>query len=107
MLPRLLEVVGSSSTFEDVDGLTLLGLRAYGVSRSSAWLKRAMDMAGALIALTLLAPLFLLISLAVLMDSRGPIFFRQRRIGRAGHHFSMYKFRSMVPDADRHQGSAP
>ena len=47
VLPRLLEVIGSSSTFEDVDGLALLGVRQYGVSKSSACLKRLMDVTGA------------------------------------------------------------
>ena len=100
VLPRLLEVVGSSSTFEDVDGLTLLGVRHYGVSRSSALLKRLMDILGAGAALIVLAPLLLILALAVKLDSRGPVFFRQRRIGRKGEVFSMLKFRSMVSNAE-------
>ena len=100
VLPRLLEVVGSSSTFEDVDGLTLLGVRQYGVSKSSALLKRLMDVLGAAAALILLAPLLLILAVAVKLDSRGPVFFRQRRIGRKGEVFSMLKFRSMVTNAE-------
>ena len=100
VLPRLLEVVGSSSTFEDVDGLTLLGVRHYGVSKSSALLKRLMDVLGAGAALILLAPLLLILAVAVKLGSRGPVFFRQRRIGRRGEVFSMLKFRSMVQDAE-------
>lgn len=100
VLPRLLEVVGSSSTFEDVDGMTLLGVRQYGVSTSSRLLKRLMDIIGALIGILLLAPLLVVLAVAIKLDSRGPVFFRQRRIGRAGIEFEMLKFRSMVPDAD-------
>ncbi len=100
VLPRLLEVVGSSSTFEDVDGLTLLGVRHYGVSKSSAMLKRIMDLVGATAAVILLAPLLLMLAAAVKLDSRGPVFFRQRRIGRKGEVFSMLKFRSMVRNAE-------
>ena len=100
VLPRLLEVVGSSSTFEDVDGLTLLGVRHYGVSKSSALLKRLMDILGAGAVLILLAPLLLILAVAVKLGSRGPVFFRQRRIGRRGEVFSMLKFRSMVQDAE-------
>jgi exopolysaccharide biosynthesis polyprenyl glycosylphosphotransferase len=101
VLPRLLEVVGSSSTFEDVDGLTLLGVRQYGVlTTSSALLKRLMDIAGAAAGLVVLSPLLAMLALAVKVDSRGPLFFRQRRIGRQGRQFAMLKFRSMVPDAD-------
>jgi exopolysaccharide biosynthesis polyprenyl glycosylphosphotransferase len=105
VLPRLLEVVGSSSTFEDVDGLTLLGVRQYGVSKSSQCLKRLMDITGAAIGLALLAPLLLLLAIAVKLDSRGPVFFRQRRIGRRGAAFSMVKFRSMAKDADERKSN--
>jgi exopolysaccharide biosynthesis polyprenyl glycosylphosphotransferase len=100
VLPRLLEVVGSSSVFEDVDGMTLLGVRQYGVSKSSALLKRSMDLAGAAVVLLLFAPLFAMIAIAIKLGSRGPVFFRQRRIGRRGVVFSMIKFRSMVSNAD-------
>jgi exopolysaccharide biosynthesis polyprenyl glycosylphosphotransferase len=100
VLPRLLEVVGSSSTFEDVDGMTLLGVRQYGVSNSSAMLKRAMDVAGAAVGLIVLAPLMALLAVAIKLDSSGPVFFRQRRIGRHGETFSMLKYRSMVDNAE-------
>ena len=59
-----------------------------------------MDIFGAAVGLVLLAPLLLLLALAVKLDSRGPVFFRQRRIGRQGELFQMLKFRSMVEDAD-------
>ena len=100
VLPRLLEVVGSSSTFEDVDGLSLLGVRQYGVSQSSGSLKRAMDIVGSGIGLLILGPLLITLAIAVKLDSRGPVFFRQPRIGRHGGRFQMLKFRSMVPDAE-------
>jgi len=100
VLPRLLEVVGSSSTFEDVDGMTLLGVRQYGVSKSSQLLKRSMDIVGASICILLLAPLLAALAVAVKLDCPGPVFFRQRRIGRQGQRFEMMKFRSMVPGAE-------
>lgn len=101
VVPRLLEVVGSSSTFDEVDGMTLLGVRQFGLSTSSQLLKRSMDIAGASVALLLLGPLLVAIAIAVKLDSRGPVFFRQPRIGRRGQRFDMVKFRSMVRDADR------
>jgi exopolysaccharide biosynthesis polyprenyl glycosylphosphotransferase len=101
VVPRLLEVVGSSSTFDEVDGLTLLGVRQYGLAKSSEFLKRSMDLAGATCALFLLGPVLIVIAIAVKLDSRGPVFFRQPRIGRRGQRFDMVKFRSMVRDADR------
>ena len=61
--------------------------------------KRAFDLAGALIGLVLLAPLLLLIALWVKLDSRGPVLYRQQRVGRAGKPFTIYKFRTMAPRA--------
>ena len=101
VLPRLLEVVGSAATYDDIDGLPLLGVRRYGLSRSSDLLKRTVDVVGASLILLLLAPLFLLIAVAIKVDSPGPVFFRQRRIGRSSEGFDMLKFRSMVDGADQ------
>jgi exopolysaccharide biosynthesis polyprenyl glycosylphosphotransferase len=100
VLPRLLEVVGSSSTFDEVDGITLLGMRQYGLSKSSRFLKRIMDFCVALTALVLLAPLLIVLSIAIVLDSSGPVLFRQARIGRGGQRFDIFKFRSMVSNAD-------
>jgi lipopolysaccharide/colanic/teichoic acid biosynthesis glycosyltransferase len=72
--------------------------------RSRIWLaahlKRGVDVAGAAAALTLGAPLFAAIALAIKLSDGGPVLFRQIRVGRNGHPFVMYKFRSMVPDAE-------
>lgn len=100
VLPRLLEVVGSSSTFDEVDGISLLGVRPYGLARSSQLVKRAMDITVAGLGLLTLGPLFLMLTLAIKLDDGGPIFFGQRRIGRRGEDFCMLKFRSMVNGAD-------
>jgi len=100
VLPRLLEVVGSSSSFDDVNGMWLLGVRHFGLSRSSETLKRLTDVIGAGLLLVVLLPLFLMLALAVKLTSRGPVFFFQKRIGRKGEVFKMLKFRSMIVGAD-------
>jgi exopolysaccharide biosynthesis polyprenyl glycosylphosphotransferase len=100
VLPRLFEVVGSSVRFDDVDGLMLLGIPRYGLTKSSQLVKRSMDLAGAGIGLVLLSPLFLAIALAIKLNSQGRVFFRQIRIGRDGREFEMLKFRTMVAGAD-------
>jgi lipopolysaccharide/colanic/teichoic acid biosynthesis glycosyltransferase len=61
--------------------------------------KRAFDLLGAGLALLLLAPLMLAIAASIKLDSRGPVFFRQLRVGRHGVPFRIHKFRTMVPDA--------
>jgi exopolysaccharide biosynthesis polyprenyl glycosylphosphotransferase len=100
VLPRMFEVVGSAVEFDDVDGMTMLGVRRFGFSRSSRALKRIFDVAVGSIVLLLFSPLFVVISLAILLDSKGSILFGQVRVGRDGHHFRILKFRSMVADAD-------
>ena len=100
VLPRLLEVVGSTSTFDDIDGLWLLGVRQFGLARSSELIKRGADLVAAGGALLVLGPLFLMLTLAIKLDTDGPVFFRQSRIGRKGERFDMLKFRSMVADAE-------
>jgi exopolysaccharide biosynthesis polyprenyl glycosylphosphotransferase len=101
VLPRMLEVVGSAVEFEDVDGMTMLGVRPFGLSRSSRLLKRAFDVAATSVGLVALAPILALAAIAIRLDSKGPILFRQVRVGRDGRHFHIFKFRSMVQDADR------
>ena len=68
---------------------------------SSQAVKRAFDVVVSALVLTLLAPLFLLVAIAVKLDSPGPVFFRQDRVGRGGKHFKVFKFRTMV--AGRHR----
>ncbi|MBN8488002.1 MAG: sugar transferase [Burkholderiales bacterium] len=63
--------------------------------------KRLLDLVVSALSLLLLAPLMLLIALAIRMDSAGPVFFRQERVGRAGRLFRIHKFRTMRLDAEQ------
>jgi exopolysaccharide biosynthesis polyprenyl glycosylphosphotransferase len=100
VLPRMFEAVGSAVEFDDVDGMTMLGVRRFGLVRSSRLLKRGFDVILGSVALMLLAPLMAAVAVAIRLDSKGPVFFRQPRVGRDGSHFGIFKFRSMVTDAD-------
>jgi len=100
VLPRLLEVVGSSVEFDDLHGVTVMGVRRFELTRSSAAFKRAFDLLGASLGLLAVAPLLGVIALAIKLDDGGPVFFRQQRVGRHGKRFQMLKFRTMIPDAD-------
>ena len=100
VLPRLLEVVGSSVEFDDLHGVTVMGVRRFELTRSSAAVKRTFDLLGASLGLLAVSPLLAVIAVAIKLDSRGPVFFRQLRVGQHGERFHMLKFRTMVPDAE-------
>lgn len=67
---------------------------------SGAMVKRALDIAVSFTALLLLSPLFLLISMLVKLEDKGPVFFTQKRVGKFGREFKMFKYRSMCLDAE-------
>jgi exopolysaccharide biosynthesis polyprenyl glycosylphosphotransferase len=100
VVPRLFEVIGHSVEVDQLEGMTLLGLRGLTRTRSSLVLKRAIDFTGAALGLLLASPLLVVIAIAVKLDSRGPIVFTQERIGRRNRPFRMVKFRTMVDGAD-------
>ena len=100
VLPRLLEVIGTSVVFDDLGGRMLLGVRGFGLSPSSRLLKRVFDLVVTIGLLVILAPLLLVIVVAIKLGSRGPVLFRQTRVGRDGKEFEVLKFRTMEIDAD-------
>lgn len=67
----------------------------------SLFLKRVFDITASLILLIVLSPVFLILAIAIKVDSKGPVFYRQERVTQYGKHFRIFKFRSMVNDADK------
>ena len=104
LLPRLFEVIGTSVVFDDIDGVTVLGVRRFGLTRSSAAVKRSMDILVSGLGILAVSPLLALIAAAIRLDSGGPLLYRQVRVGRDGKRFEMLKFRSMAADADAAKG---
>ena len=100
IVPRLFEVVGSRATVRSLEGTPLLGLTPPVLGPAHRLVKRTMDVAGAVIGLVLLSPVFLVTSIAIKLTSDGPVFFRQTRIGRGQKPFTIIKFRTMVADAE-------
>ncbi|HJX37980.1 MAG TPA: sugar transferase [Anaerolineae bacterium] len=90
----------SGITVDDLGGIPLLNLRASAIEGFPRAVKRAFDAVGATLALILLSPVMLLIAVLIKLDSRGPVIFSQLRIGENCQPFQMYKFRSMVADAE-------
>ena len=91
---QALPAVGRRHEHEQ-EGIIMPTLMLPPFSSAGAAAKRALDLLAAIILLLALAPLFGLVALAIMADSKGPVFFRQRRIGQFGHSFSIFKFRSL------------
>jgi exopolysaccharide biosynthesis polyprenyl glycosylphosphotransferase len=98
-IPRYFEMHNWRTEAEELQGLTLMHLPTVSLAVSERIMKRLMDVTLATCVLLLAFPALLLIALAIKLDSRGPVFFRQERIGRAGKPFRIVKFRSMTADA--------
>jgi exopolysaccharide biosynthesis polyprenyl glycosylphosphotransferase len=101
VLPKLSDLLGPAVEIDDVEGVLVLGLNPPWLPRSSRAIKRAMDIAIAAVLLVLLTPVLLLLAIAIKLDSPGPVFFSQERVGKGGARFRLYKFRSMVVDAEQ------
>jgi exopolysaccharide biosynthesis polyprenyl glycosylphosphotransferase len=100
IVPRLFEVLGTNAQLHTIEGVPLVGLATPRLSTSSRFLKRTLDLVGAIAGLILLAPLFAVTALCIKLDSRGPVFFRQVRMGAGEQAFRVFKFRTMVDDAE-------
>ncbi len=105
VLPQLFDALGPSVEIDDIEGITVLGINPPVLPRSSRFLKRGMDITGAVILLILTAPLFAAIAIATKLGSPGPVFFHQQRIGLWGRRFSLVKFRTMSADAEQLKGT--
>lgn len=104
VVPDVERFVSLRSGVEDFDGLPIISLRATPLAGWKRVAKRAIDVIVAALALVLLAPLFVLIAMAVKLSSPGPVFFSQERMGLDGRVFRVWKFRTMRADAEAESG---
>ncbi|NJP04235.1 MAG: sugar transferase [Chloroflexaceae bacterium] len=86
-----------------VSGVPLIGLKAVSIKGWNLALKRAIDVGLVLLSAPVTLPLSLCIAALIRLDSHGPALFRQTRVGKHGEHFTCYKFRTMVVDAEKRQ----
>jgi exopolysaccharide biosynthesis polyprenyl glycosylphosphotransferase len=103
LLPQVFDALGPSVEIDDVEGVTLLGINPPVLGRSSRAIKRALDIVGAAALILVLLPLLVAIAVVIELDSPGPIFFRQSRVGKGGSRFDVLKFRTMHTDAEAHR----
>ena len=100
IVPRMFEVLGTNAQLHTIEGIPLVGLPSSSLSGSSRFLKRSLDLATSFLGLVLLVPVFVFVAVWIKLDSRGPVFFRQVRMGAGGRTFRVLKFRTMIPDAE-------
>jgi exopolysaccharide biosynthesis polyprenyl glycosylphosphotransferase len=98
--PALMDVAGPRTSIRPVAGLPLLHVEHPELTGGRQVVKSLFDRAGAFFALCMLAPLFGAIAVAIRSTSAGPVLFRQTRVGRDGREFTVFKFRTMVFDAE-------
>jgi exopolysaccharide biosynthesis polyprenyl glycosylphosphotransferase len=101
VVPRLFEFLDGVRSLDHLAGLPVLSIGTPKLSRSAHLAKRLLDVVVGSLCLVVLSPLFLIVALAIRIESRGPVFFRQERAGCRGESFKLVKFRSMYTDAEQ------
>lgn len=99
--PGLLDVAGPRMSMRPVAGLPLLHIDKPGYKGANRFAKGMLDRIGAALLVVVTAPILVACAIAIRVDTRGPVFYRAERIGLGNEPFLMWKFRSMVTDADR------
>lgn len=102
IVPDLYTLIASGAQLELVDRLPILTLHGSPLTGWGRRLKDAFDVVGALAGLLLTLPLWAVIPILIITNTPGPVFYRQKRIGKAGVPFYAWKFRTMVASADQH-----
>jgi exopolysaccharide biosynthesis polyprenyl glycosylphosphotransferase len=100
LVPDLFDVQLSHVRMDSLCGIPMFGVKETNISGWNLIVKRVMDATVSALALLALSPLFAIVGLAIRLDSPGPVFFKQIRLGKGGTPFVCYKFRSMYEDAE-------
>jgi exopolysaccharide biosynthesis polyprenyl glycosylphosphotransferase len=100
LMPATFSALVPSVEIDDVQGITVLGINPSVLPRSSRLAKRCLDLLGTGMLMLVALPLMAVVAIAIKLDSRGPVFFAQERIGKEGRRFKLLKLRTMVADAE-------
>lgn len=104
LIPDLFQLLTLKANVQDLDGFPVISIDDVPLRGIRRALKRGFDIVSSAVLLALLAPLFLVVALLVKMTSRGPVFYKQERVGLDGRKFTIIKFRTMVCDAEACSG---
>ena len=104
MVPDILEILTSQMKVRELEGIPFVQVKSVPLTSWGRVSKRAFDISLSFTLLVALSPLWLLFMLIIRLESKGPVFFKQDRVGLDGRRFTMYKFRSMQVGAERETG---
>ncbi|MBN1398393.1 MAG: sugar transferase [Bacteroidetes bacterium] len=104
IMPDLYDIVSGQARISSLYGLPLMEVRPQLMKPWEETAKRMLDIIFSLFIVIIGIPLWIIIPVLIKIDSRGPVFYRQTRVGRYGKHFKILKFRSMRMDAEKHSG---
>ena len=104
IVPDLYEVVSGLARTEQISGVPLIEVNFQESKWSSSGMKRMMDFLLSMLSLIILFPFFILIGIIIKINSKGPVIYSQERLGYKGIPYDIYKFRSMVADAEQDSG---
>jgi exopolysaccharide biosynthesis polyprenyl glycosylphosphotransferase len=104
LVPDLYEIMLAQARLDQVDDVPVFAVGRLSIPEESLAVKRISDIFLALAALLITSPLIIFASIAIRLDSPGPIFYRQKRLTLQGKPFNLYKFRTMVEDAEQESG---
>ncbi len=106
MVPDMLEVLTSQMKVTELEAIPFVKVKSIPLTFWGRGAKRTFDVVVSFILLIIFSPLLILVTILIKLDSRGPVFFTQERIGRDGKRFTMYKFRSMRTGSEQFDASA-
>lgn len=104
IVPDLYEILSGQARTSQIYGIPLIDIMPELMPEWEKKLKRLMDIIVSLLILIISSPIILITAIGIKLDSEGPIFFKQERLGQNGKPFNVYKFRSMIKDAEKYTG---
>lgn len=100
-IPDFLSITSKKINISEIDGILLIGIRKVTFTRWDQILKRIFDLSIATVTILLSFPFLAIISFLIKIDTKGPMFYKQKRIGKGGKNFYFFKFRSMIAEAEK------
>lgn len=105
LVPDILQIASLKAGMEHIEGVPTINLGDMPLHGGRVVFKRIFDLLFTIVGLVLFSPLFLMISILIKINSKGPVFYIQNRVGLDGRNFRMIKFRTMIHNAERNTGA--